>query len=119
MNPKPRAEAAWREGMDFFRYALPMSGGGNRKGILVRLDKPDGTVGWGDAAPLPGWSIETVDAVEAFIKAGKSEDEAPASLVFALESARAAIPTVAIMATMDIFRIRRSFRIASIPYFTA
>jgi O-succinylbenzoate synthase len=69
-----------------------MSGGGNRKGILVCLDKPDGTVGWGDAAPLPGWSIETVDAVEVFIKAGKSEDEAPASLVFALESARAAIP---------------------------
>ena len=92
MNPRPRAEAAWREGMDFFRYALPMSGGGNRKGILVRLEKPDGTVGWGDAAPLLGWSIETVDAVEAFIKAGKSEDEAPASLVFALESARAGIP---------------------------
>ena len=92
MNPRPRAEAAWREEMNFFRYALPMSGGGTRKGILVRLDKPDGTVGWGDAAPLPSWSIETVDAVEAFIKAGKSEDEAPASLVFALESARAVIP---------------------------
>ncbi|MFM8831689.1 MAG: enolase C-terminal domain-like protein [Spartobacteria bacterium] len=78
--------------MNFFRYALPMSGGGIRKGVLVRLEKPDGTLGWGDAAPLPGWSLETIEAVEAFIKESESENGAPASLVFALESARAGIP---------------------------
>lgn len=74
--------------MDFFRYGLPMSGGTMREGILVRLQQPDGTVGWGDAAPLPGWSVETIDAVVDYIKAGPSEAAAPASLVFAIESAR-------------------------------
>lgn len=92
MNARPRAEANWRQGIDFFQYALPMSGGVMREGILLRLEKTDGTAGWGDAAPLPGWSVETIAAVEAFIKTGGEGDEFPASLAFALDSARAAFP---------------------------
>jgi len=88
MNIPTRAEAAWRAGMDFFRYALPMTGGAMREGILVRLQKADGAIGWGDAAPLPGWSRETLEAVHEFIKSSPSDAAAPASLVFAFESAR-------------------------------
>ena len=32
-----------------------------RKGALLRLQDVDGRVGWGDAAPLPGFSEETTD----------------------------------------------------------
>lgn len=44
-------------------YTLPLVGGGRRAGVLVRLVGGDGSVGWGDAAPLEGWSRETVDDV--------------------------------------------------------
>ncbi len=54
-----------------FRYTLPLQKplrlGGRaierREGILVRIETPDGHVGWGDAAPLPGFSRETLDDV--------------------------------------------------------
>jgi O-succinylbenzoate synthase len=32
-----------------------------RRGALLRVTGEDGTVGWGDAAPLPGFSAESVD----------------------------------------------------------
>ena len=82
MNPLTCADAAWRKGMDFFRYALPMSGGGTRDGVLVRLENPDGTAGWGDAAPWPGWSLESVDDVLVW--------EPPQSVPPSLQSAREA-----------------------------
>ena len=33
---------------------------GRREGALLRLEAADGSVGWGDAAPLPGFSRETL-----------------------------------------------------------
>ena len=53
-------------------YGLPLRepvvwGGeahGRRHGLLVRAEG-EGVVGWGDAAPLPGFSAETLDEVEA------------------------------------------------------
>ena len=44
-------------------YTLPLVGGTLRAGALVRLVGSDGSVGWGDAAPLEGWSSETLDDV--------------------------------------------------------
>jgi O-succinylbenzoate synthase len=50
---------------DLYRYALPLSPpldgpeGGTRRGVLMRLETDDGAVGWGDAAPLPGFSPES------------------------------------------------------------
>jgi O-succinylbenzoate synthase len=50
---------------DLYRYALPLSpplegpDGGTRRGVLLRLETDDGAVGWGDAAPLPGFSAES------------------------------------------------------------
>src|SRR5690606_25827436 len=49
-------------------YALPLTEpvvwGGvaqtERRGILVRAETPFGSVGWGDACPLPGFSRETL-----------------------------------------------------------
>jgi len=32
-----------------------------RRGLLLRLEGADGAVGWGEAAPLPGFSTETLD----------------------------------------------------------
>jgi o-succinylbenzoate synthase len=56
---------------DLYRYSLPFSRpltlGGitlfEREGILLRLSGEDGSEGWGETAPLPGFSVEgLVDA---------------------------------------------------------
>ena len=56
---------------DLYRYSLPFSRpltlGGitlfQREGVLLRLSGDDGSEGWGETAPLPGFSVEgLVDA---------------------------------------------------------
>ncbi len=57
------------EGCRIFRYRLPLArplplaGGAvrERTGLLVRVQADSGAWGWGDAAPLPGFSRESVD----------------------------------------------------------
>lgn len=57
------------DGVSLIPYRLPLTepvawGGTpytHREGVLLRLDGADGSVGWGDAAPLPGFSTETLD----------------------------------------------------------
>ncbi len=61
-----------------YLYKLPLAGAGIREGILLRQENR-----WGDAAPLPGWSRETLDEVRDCLTRG--EDLVPASLRFALE----------------------------------
>ena len=56
-------------GFDLYRYDLPLVepltlGGttfGSRRGLLIRLTDTDGREGWGEAAPLPGFSRETLE----------------------------------------------------------
>ncbi|MCB1110189.1 MAG: hypothetical protein KDK64_04355 [Chlamydiia bacterium] len=43
-----------------YRYARPFQGG-IREGILIRLESDSGRVGWGEVAPLPGYSKETLE----------------------------------------------------------
>jgi O-succinylbenzoate synthase len=58
------------------RYALPLRSPvrtahgtmSQREGIWVRLEAEDGTVGYGEAAPLAGFGRETVDADEAWCR---------------------------------------------------
>jgi len=55
--------------IDLYRYALPLTDplpvGGTtldeRRGLLLRVTLGNGAVGWGDAAPLPGFSSESVE----------------------------------------------------------
>ena len=35
--------------------------GGTREGVLIRLESENGRVGWGEVAPLPGFSQETLE----------------------------------------------------------
>ncbi len=54
-----------------YRYQLPLHfplavkgvASTERHGVLLQLTSEDGMVGWGDAAPLPGWSREDLDLV--------------------------------------------------------
>jgi O-succinylbenzoate synthase len=56
-------------GFDLYRYSLPLRGhlalGGvtlrRREGLLLRLSGDDGSEGWGESAPLPGFSKESLD----------------------------------------------------------
>ena len=55
--------------LDLYRYKLPFSEPVTlkksslqyREGVLIRLTAQDGSVGWGEAAPLPGFSPETLE----------------------------------------------------------
>lgn len=55
------------------RYRLPFRGPvrtahgvwTHREGLLLRVEDTAGRAGWGECAPLPGWTTETVDAAEA------------------------------------------------------
>lgn len=43
-----------------YRYIRPFNGS-VRKGILIRLESDRGQIGWGEVAPLPGYSKESLD----------------------------------------------------------
>lgn len=100
---------------DCYAYALPLrpplSLGehslAEREGGLLRLEAENGRVGWGDAAPLPGFSAESpADALTALADAAQSlpgttlpaepegtpgveeASHGPASVRFAVEAAR-------------------------------
>lgn len=90
-------------------YKLSLSGtararyGAHREGRLVSLTASSGIRGWGDAAPLPGFSLDSVDDIDqSWPKVmsrldGLSQDpsdicrDLPRALVFALEQAVFAI----------------------------
>ena len=84
-------QADWRGEFEFYRYALPMRGGGQREGILLHLRAADPRTGWGDAVPLPGWSVESLEDVRRCIKDSECAAPLPSSLVCAIESARASV----------------------------
>ncbi len=54
---------------DLYRYSLPLRSPlmlkgatlRRREGLLLRLSGDDGSVGWGETAPLPGFSEESLD----------------------------------------------------------
>ena len=60
-----------------YRYRLPLTGplplaGGvihQRAGALIQVDSDSGGSGWGDVAPLPGFSRESIGEAEAELKA--------------------------------------------------
>lgn len=43
---------------------LPLRGGGRRETLLLEFALPDGRLFWGEAAPWPGWSRESVTELE-------------------------------------------------------
>ena len=56
-----------------YRYSLPLTKGGQREGLLIRLQSKGGAIGWGEVAPLPGLSRETLEeALEDLINWRKS-----------------------------------------------
>ncbi len=78
----------------------------DRRGLLLRLHGEDGVAGHGEASPLPGYSLESIEDCLALLQegAGASARELPASLRFALESAlldllgqRAGLPLSALL----------------------
>ena len=91
MMAPSQKQADWRGEFEFYRYALPMRGGGLREGILLHMKAADLHTGWGDAAPLPGWSVEGLEDVERYIKDSECQASVPSSLVCAIQSARASI----------------------------
>ena len=99
--------------LQFRRYRLPLRGPVRtahglwsvRQGIVVRLEDEAGSVGFGEAAPIPEFGMETVDEVESAVRElgewieaaalpplgqdGMSRAGWPASLVNAFAAARA------------------------------
>jgi o-succinylbenzoate synthase len=63
-------------GFDLYRYSLPLSQTlslkgttlHRREGILLRLSGDEGSEGWGESAPLPGFSEESPDQAAAQLR---------------------------------------------------
>lgn len=75
------------------RYSLPLSDAGDtgerREGALLELRDAEGNAGWGEAAPLPGFSRESLDdALRQLAAPGGTEEELYPSVRFAMELAQ-------------------------------
>lgn len=65
---------------DLYRYELPFTAplhlngeeSSHRRGLLVRVSTEQGHAGWGDAAPLPGFSAESRSEVEVHARSALS-----------------------------------------------
>jgi o-succinylbenzoate synthase len=80
--------------LEFRRYSLPFrhpvrtsSGAwGTREGLFVRIERPDGTFGFGEAAPIPSFRRESLGEAEAFCRSlggsvgGDAPPQVPANL---------------------------------------
>lgn len=64
-----------------------------REGLYVRIGRPDGTAGWGEAAPIPPFGADSVDGAEAFCRAlgDRVDEQALARLPANLGSLRNAL----------------------------
>ena len=59
-------------GFDLFEYELPLTQPivtkdetlSNRRGFLIKLSTDSGVIGWGEIAPLPGFSRENLSSVK-------------------------------------------------------
>lgn len=74
------------------RYELPLKFcKESRKGAILKIEKDTGEIGWGEIAPLPGWSQENLDdackQAEKFLKKKTSSEPLYPSVSFAIESA--------------------------------
>ena len=54
--------------MRFKFFEGPVSGGGGRPAVIIRITASDGTVGWGESVPIPRWSYETLEGAVAAIE---------------------------------------------------
>jgi o-succinylbenzoate synthase len=76
-----------------YSFQLPLVSGGFRNGLILRLIDDLGKEQWGEIAPLPGRSRETIQqALDQLLKIfsdGKVEEELLPSVQFGLESALA------------------------------
>lgn len=59
--------------LTLYSYALPLTNGQVRSGILIHIIDENGNESWGEAAPLPNWSRETME--EAVQQLNQKKDE--------------------------------------------
>ncbi len=87
--------------IEFRRYRLPFraplrTAHGSwavREGVLVRVERPDGSTGFGEAAPIPGFAGAGIDEIEVASRAlgGRCGPEMIESLPAALNTLRGAL----------------------------
>ena len=90
-----------------YSFQLPLTTGGTRDGLLIRLTLSDGEERWGEVAPLLGRSKETLsEALQQLLElfeTGKTSKQLFASVQFGIESALT--PTIAASAPLYAFLI--------------
>lgn len=106
-----------------YSFQLPLISGGVRDGLLVRFIQSDGDEKWGEVAPLPGRSRETLSEALAqllqLLNTGKTtEEELFPSVQFGLESAlspllQATAPLYALLSGSDPDTVLRQADIAA------
>lgn len=88
-----------------YRYSLPLAdsstagdSGATREGALLELRDEAGNTGWGEAAPLPGFSRESLDdaarQLAGLVSPGVPPEEPYPPVRFALEQARLSLKAI-------------------------
>lgn len=74
---------------DLDSYAIPLTNGTVRQGVIVTIETDEGEFGMGEIAPLPGRSIETLDEARemAIAYLEKKTSFAPPSVLFGVSCA--------------------------------
>ncbi len=107
-----------------FRYRLPLRAplrlGAHtiaaREGLLVRVTVATGGAGWGDAAPLPGFSSETLDeAAEALDAAASALRGRAVEEALAYVAAEGATPSVRFGLELALFDLRAQAAATPLP----
>lgn len=108
-----------------FRYRLPLTAplvvGSRtidaRDGLLVRVEETEGGTGWGDVAPLPGFSVESVeDARHALRSVAPSLVGASASAALDELAAWDGPPSVRCGVEMALFDVQARAAGTTLPY---
>ncbi len=76
--------------MKLYTYDLPLRGG-RRQGLIIELTGKDGQKSYGEVAPLPNWSRETLTEACGQLSRLPSDEELFPSVAFGLESAEAGL----------------------------
>ena len=75
-------EFEFRRVANVFRQCLKTARGtwGNRESLVVRIRRPDGSIGYGEIAPTPGFRGESLSEAEAFLEQFDAQKQIPANL---------------------------------------
>ncbi|MBI2743151.1 MAG: o-succinylbenzoate synthase [Chlamydiales bacterium] len=80
--------------LKLYSYSLPVKGFPRREGLILELTTEDGRTSFGEVAPLPGWSLETLEEAHAQLINLSAKTPLLPSVAFGIESTKLPSPSL-------------------------